>query len=85
MDVAIRLGSLPPLGVTGEQIGTIGYALVAAPGYLAAHSAPQTPADLRRHRCLQYLTIDGASLRWTFAGSELATTARSEPPTVEPC
>jgi DNA-binding transcriptional LysR family regulator len=73
VDVAIRLGSLPPLGVTGEQIGTIGYALVAAPAYLAACETPQTPEDLHAHRCLQYLAIDGAPLKWTFAGSELAT------------
>jgi DNA-binding transcriptional LysR family regulator len=73
VDVAVRVGSLPPAGVTGERIGTIGYAVVAAPGYLEARGTPGTPADLAGHACLRYLTNDGVPLRWTFAGRGWAT------------
>lgn len=46
-----------------------GYRLVAAasPGYLAAHGRPELPADLLRHRCLNYrYTSSGRTHRWRF-------------------
>ena len=74
VDVAVRLGSAPPVGVVGETVGAIGYALVAAPAYLASRGHPRTPADLAGHACLQYWTIEGAPLRWTLDGDEYAVT-----------
>lgn len=46
-----------------------GYRLVvaASPEYLAQHGAPQTPADLLAHRCLNYrYTSSGRTHRWGF-------------------
>lgn len=59
IDIAIRLGSLPPLGVVGETVGTAGYAVVCAPEYVARHGSPKTPAELSSHAGLQYLTVAG--------------------------
>lgn len=43
-------------------------AIVATPVYLARYGAPETPDDLRRHRCLAYrYTSSGAIHRWVFA------------------
>ncbi len=73
VDIAVRQGSLPPSTLENERVGAIGYAVVAAPVYLAARGTPHTPSDLIDHACLQYLKIDGSPLRWTFAGQEIAT------------
>lgn len=73
IDIAIRLGSLPPLGVVGETVGTAGYAVVCAPEYVARHGSPKTPAELSSHACLQYLTVAGVPFKWTFEGREMTT------------
>lgn len=42
-------------------------AVVASPGYLATRSLPETPDDLRQHRCINYRwTHDGSIYRWRF-------------------
>ena len=42
------------------------FAVVAAPGYLDHHSAPQVPADLLEHRCVRVRLPDGSLYRWQF-------------------
>lgn len=42
------------------------FAVVAAPGYLDHHSAPQDPADLLEHRCVRVRLPDGSLYRWQF-------------------
>lgn len=39
--------------------------LVASPGYLATHPAPQVPNDLLGHDCLAYM-LPGTSYTWNF-------------------
>ena len=74
VDIAVRLGSLPPPGVVGERIGSLGYAVIASPAYLASRGRPKMPGELVQHDCLQYWTIAGAYLEWTLAGRKLTTT-----------
>ncbi|MDC7700739.1 LysR family transcriptional regulator [Vogesella indigofera] len=54
-DLALRI-STQPLGggLIARPLGRIDMLLCAAPSYLAANPAPQTPADLARHSCLRY-------------------------------
>ena len=42
------------------------FAVVAAPGYFADHSAPRVPADLLGHRCIRVRLTDGSLYRWQF-------------------
>ena len=42
------------------------FAVVAAPGYFADHSAPRVPADLLGHRCIRVRLPDGSLYRWQF-------------------
>jgi DNA-binding transcriptional LysR family regulator len=42
------------------------FAVVAAPGYLDHHGAPQVPADLLEHRCVRVRLPDGSLYRWQF-------------------
>ena len=54
IDIALRWSSTPPHGLMSEPMAVVGWALVAAPAYLANAGAPQSPADLGRHSCLCY-------------------------------
>jgi DNA-binding transcriptional LysR family regulator len=51
-DVAIRVGVLTDSSLTARKIASYNNILVAAPEYLAAQGAPQTPSDLSDHACL---------------------------------
>lgn len=73
IDVALRIGSPPPPGLGSVQLGTIGYAVVASPDYLARRGVPRTPANLAEHACLQYLTLEGRPLPWRLDGVDIAT------------
>lgn len=40
---------------------------VASPDYLQRHGAPQSPADLHHHACINWrLQVDGSAYRWAF-------------------
>ncbi len=41
--------------------------LCASPGYLEAHGVPDSPQDLKNHRCLQY-GYSGATTQWRLKG-----------------
>lgn len=74
IDLAVRVGTPPPPSFGAEVIGEIGYAVVASPAYLAERGRPEAPADLAGHGCLQYLTVEGRTLPWSFAGEDVTTT-----------
>lgn len=67
VDLAIRMGRLADSSLGARYLGTNPWLMVAAPAYLAAHGAPRTPADLPRHACLVYSSVQGDD-RWTFTG-----------------
>lgn len=54
VDVTLRIGTLADSSLIARRLAPAKRALVASPGYLARHGAPQTPADLSSHRCLHY-------------------------------
>ena len=73
-DVAIRVGHLEDSSLIARRLAPIRMALCAAPGYIARHGMPQTPADLARHNCLIY-SYAAAQSEWRFidgAGKEQA-------------
>ena len=51
-DLALRIGELPDSTLVARRLIDVDLAIVASPGYLAAHGAPRTPADLRKHNCI---------------------------------
>jgi DNA-binding transcriptional LysR family regulator len=66
-DAVIRLGRLKDSGLISRAL--IPYRLIAcaAPGYLAAHGTPRTPADLTAHECLGFVFASGQPLsEWRF-------------------
>ena len=56
-DLAVRIGNLGPQGLVARRLGWTQIVCCAAPRYLAEAPAPETPADLARHRCLSYSNV----------------------------
>ena len=84
-DAGIRLGESVAPGMTSVRVGADrSAAVVAAPSYWAAHSPPETPRDLARHRCINRRYAAGRGLyRWRFArGGERVEVACEGPLTV---
>ena len=51
-DLAIRMGPIAGAGVVAFRLMAVNFVLCAAPGYLARHGTPATPADLAEHLCI---------------------------------
>lgn len=56
-DLAIRIASLPDSSLIARRLAPIQTVLCASPDYLAKNGTPQTPEELRQHRCLAYNLI----------------------------
>lgn len=67
-DAGIRLSELVPRDMIRVPIGAdLRMAVVGAPGYLARHSAPVSPADLASHQCIRARFPSGLPSPWEFA------------------
>jgi DNA-binding transcriptional LysR family regulator len=69
VDLALRMGRLADSTLGARYLGTNPWVLVAAPGYLAQHGAPQAPADVAKHAALVYSSVQGDD-RWHFSGAD---------------
>jgi DNA-binding transcriptional LysR family regulator len=79
VDVTIRIGTLADSSLIARKLAPARRVLAASPGYIKAHGTPTTPADLTRHRALQYGHMASAQ-RWQLVhGEEVRTVA------VTPC
>ena len=67
-DAGIRLGeSLEKDVVAVPVTGQLRMAVVGTPHYFAAHPAPSTPHDLRKHRCINFRLISAGTIyKWEF-------------------
>ena len=71
VDVAVRMGRLADSSLGARYLGVNPWVLVASPAYLEAHAAlgtPTVPADVARHHCLIYSSVQGDD-RWQFGGA----------------
>lgn len=78
-DLVVRVGEPNEDSMlVDHRLATFDYVACAAPAYLEAHGAPETPADLKNHRLL---TFNGdRRLRWRFEGPEGAVEVPAEGP-----
>ena len=69
LDLAIRIGHLDSSGLVAHRIGSMQFATVAAPAYLARYGVPLKPSDLDTHQLLanRYL---GAASDWHFTNGD---------------
>jgi DNA-binding transcriptional LysR family regulator len=66
-DLGIRPADLVPRDMIALPLGQPQrHAVVASPAWLAAHPAPQSPADLDPEHCVRVRLPNGALLRWPF-------------------
>lgn len=71
-DVGIRLGELLEQDMVGVRLGPeLCQVAVASPAYLARHGTPQTPADLHKHRCINWRWPGQVHpYQWEFLGEQ---------------
>lgn len=62
-DLALRIGRLSDSSLIARRLFDSHTVICASPGYLEQYGAPQTPAELREHRCLVYGNLSDPS-RW---------------------
>lgn len=70
LDVAIRMGDLPPSSLVVRLLRTTRWVTVASPSYLARRPAPRQTTDLAAHNCLRFLAPNGKPRDWTFSGGD---------------
>lgn len=69
-DLAVRFGALPDKRLNARRVLSNRRFLCASPRYLAQHGAPQSLADLARHRCILHRQNDDAHGIWRFNQGE---------------
>lgn len=73
VDVAIRLRSVAGPDLGNRKLGEIGFAIVAAPGYLDQRGVPLRPEDLAAHRMIELGPPNKAPEANLYCGKDLAT------------
>jgi DNA-binding transcriptional LysR family regulator len=63
VDVAIRFGELTDSSLKARKLGAGFRRLLASPQYLASFGLPETVADLARHRCIGFSSVEQLN-RW---------------------
>ncbi|MFT4053375.1 MAG: LysR family transcriptional regulator [Novosphingobium sp.] len=77
IDVAIRIGNLPPSGLTATRVGWVRRMICGSPSYFAQHGVPRSPADLADHRVIMP-TGAWVSPEWHF-GADSRTSVTVHP------
>jgi DNA-binding transcriptional LysR family regulator len=72
-DCAIRVGYLEDSNLIARRVGAIYGKLVASPGYVAVHGAPETPEELGAHEALMQGTE-----AWQLADDDRVITVRPQ-------
>jgi DNA-binding transcriptional LysR family regulator len=75
IDLAIRIGTLKDSALKARRIGAVERLCVASSEYLAEHSAPTNPNDLRDHSCILY-TLSSAGSTWSFRDVDVVVRGR---------
>jgi DNA-binding transcriptional LysR family regulator len=69
VDLAVRMGRLADSSLGASYLGRNPWVMVAAPSYLKSRGTPKQPADLAKHACLIYSTVQGDD-RWMLTGAD---------------
>ncbi|MFN3199473.1 MAG: LysR family transcriptional regulator [Bradymonadia bacterium] len=80
IDIAIRYGALADSTLTARKLIEGPTILVASPGYLEAHGAPETLAELSTHRCLTLQLANRPHVSWRLTEHGRAHTIQLDSP-----
>jgi DNA-binding transcriptional LysR family regulator len=69
IDVALRMGRLADSTLGARYLGINPWLVAASPAYLAKAGVPKTPADLSKHPCIVYSSVQGDD-RWQFTDAK---------------
>jgi DNA-binding transcriptional LysR family regulator len=69
IDIALRMGRLADSSLGARYLGTNPWLVAGAPAYLERAGTPEAPADLTRHACLVYSSVQGDD-RWQFSDAQ---------------
>ncbi len=66
-DAGVRMGeSLEADAIAVRLTGPFRFVAAASPAYFERHGRPETPEDLRDHRCVRLRMSTGAMMPWSF-------------------
>ena len=84
-DAGVRYGGTVPEDMIAQRLSPdFRWVAAASPSYLERFGTPQTPHDLRRHRCICIRLGDGQLYHWEFErGEESVALAAAGPVTVD--
>ena len=67
-DAGVRMGESLDADVIAVRLtGPFRFVAAASPAYLDRFGRPETPEDLKDHRCIRFRLATGALMPWTFA------------------
>ena len=69
IDLAIRIGHLPDSTLVARHVGEMRRIVVASPGYLRQHGAPNTPQEIPSHQTIQFGAMT-AEPDWRFVDGD---------------
>jgi len=64
-DLSIRVGRPADSSLRAQWLGSVPVRLVASPGYVKKHGAPNKPADIPNHPCITVGLVAG-TVEWSF-------------------
>jgi DNA-binding transcriptional LysR family regulator len=67
-DVAVRVARAASSTLVMKRLGTCPRVLCASPSYLATYGAPETPAALASHNCIEYDYAESNAWRFRIGG-----------------
>lgn len=66
-DAGVRMGELLDADVIAVRLtGPFRFVVAGTPAYFEKYGRPETPEDLRNHRCVRFRLATGALMPWTF-------------------
>lgn len=68
-DIAIRVGDIPPSGLSARRVGWARWYVVGSPQYLDERGRPEHPSQLKQHECLRFAHRRTPGV-WTFDGPD---------------
>ncbi|WP_374395448.1 LysR family transcriptional regulator [Sphingopyxis sp.] len=66
-DAGVRMGESLDVDVIAVRLtGPFRFVVAGTPAYFEKYGRPETPEDLRNHRCVRFRLATGALMPWTF-------------------